>query len=124
MEFITGDIKRLYRKFLIASMASAMVMSIYSFVDTIAVGQSEGPVGAAAMAVITPLYGVLVFLGILCGVGGSVLYGNARGERKAEKANALFTAATGLMLFLTVLVWIGFALFHQQIFTFLALMLR
>lgn len=118
MEFITGDIKRLYRKFLIASMASAMVMSIYSFVDTIAVGQSEGPVGAAAMAVITPLYGVLIFLGILCGVGGSVLYGNARGERKVEKANALFTAATGLMLFLTVLVWIGFALFHQQIFTF------
>ncbi len=75
MDFITGNIKQLYRKFLIASMASAMVMSIYSFVDTIAVGQSEGPAGAAAMAVITPLYGVLIFLGILCGVGASVLYG-------------------------------------------------
>ncbi len=91
MDFITGDIKQLYRKFLNASMASAMVMSIYSFVDTIAVGQSEGPVGAAAMAVITPLYGVLIFLGILCGVGGSVLYGNARGEGKEEKANALLS---------------------------------
>ncbi len=118
MDFITGDIKQPYRKFLTASMASAMVMSIYSFVDTIAVGQSEGPAGAAAMAVITPLYGVLIFLGILCGVGGSVLYGNARGEGKEEKANALFTAATGLMLFLILLVWIIFALFHQQIFTF------
>ena len=118
MDFITGDIKQLYRKFLTASMASAMVMSIYSFVDTIAVGQSEGPAGAASMAVITPLYGVLIFLGILCGVGGSVLYGNARGEGKEEKANALFTAATGLMLFLILLVWIIFALFHQQIFTF------
>ena len=118
MDFITGDIKQLYRKFLTASMASAMVMSIYSFVDTIAVGQSEGPAGAAAMAVITPLYGVLIFLGILCGVGGSVLYGNARGEGKEEKANALFTAATGLMLFLILLVWIIFALLHQQIFTF------
>lgn len=118
MDFITGDIKHLYRKFLTASMASAMVMSIYSFVDTIAVGQSEGPAGAAAMAVITPLYGVLIFLGILCGVGGSVLYGNARGEGKEEKANALFTAATGLMLFLILLVWIIFALFHQQIFIF------
>lgn len=118
MDFITGDIKQLYRKFLTASMASAMVMSIYSFIDTIAVGQSEGPAGVAAMAVITPLYGVLIFLGILCGVGGSVLYGNARGEGKEEKANALFTAATGLMLFLILLVWIIFALFHQQIFTF------
>ncbi|MBO5141292.1 MAG: multidrug transporter MatE [Peptococcaceae bacterium] len=118
MDFITGDIKQLYRKFLTASMASAMVMSIYSFVDTIAVGQSEGPAGAAAMAVITPLYGVLIFLGILCGVGGSVLYGNARGEGKEEKANALFTAAAGLMLFLILLVWIVFTLFYQQIFTF------
>lgn len=101
-----------------ASLASAAVMSVYSFVDTIAVGQSEGPVGAAAMAVITPLYGVLVFLGILCGVGGSVLYGNARGEGKTEKANALFTAATGLMAALTILVWIGFAVFHEPVFTF------
>lgn len=108
----------MYRKFLVASLASAAVMSVYSFVDTIAVGQSEGPVGAAAMAVITPLYGVLVFLGILCGVGGSVLYGNARGEGKTEKANALFTAATGLMAALTILVWIGFAVFHEPVFTF------
>ena len=43
-------------------MGSAIVMSIYSFVDTIAVGQSEGPNGTAAMAVIAPLYGATVFL--------------------------------------------------------------
>ena len=99
-------------------MASAMVMSIYSFVDTIAVGQSVGPIGAAAMAVITPLYGVLIFLAILCGVGGSVLYGNARGEGNDEKANALFTAATGLMIGLILFVWVLFALFHEPIFAF------
>lgn len=118
MDFITSDIKKLYRQYLVASLASAVVMSIYSFVDTIAVGQSEGPMGAAAMAVITPLYGVLVFLGILCGVGGSVLYGNAKGQGKEEKANALFTAAAGLMAVLIVLVWAAFALFHEPIFTF------
>ena len=118
MDFITSNIKQLYRKFLAASMASAIVMSIYSFVDTIAVGQSEGPAGTAAMAVISPVYGITVFLGILCGIGGSVLYGNARGEGKKEKANALFTAATGLMLLLIVLVWIMFALFHNPILTF------
>ena len=91
MVFITSDIKKLYGKYLIVSLASAVVMSIYSFVDSIAVGQSVGSIGAASMAVITPLYGVLIFLAILCGVGGSVLYGNARGEGNTEKANALFT---------------------------------
>ena len=85
MDFITGNIKQLYRKFLFASMASAMVMSIYSFVDTIAVGQSEGPVGAAAMAVITPLYGVLIFLGILCGVGGFCMEMLVAKEKKKKR---------------------------------------
>lgn len=118
MDFITDDIRQLYRRFLSASMASALVMSIYSFADTIAVGQSEGPVGAAAMAVITPLYGILIFLGILCGIGGSVLYGNARGQGLPEKANALFTASTGLMLSFIAVAWLLFACFHEQIFTF------
>ena len=68
MDFIKDDIKALYQKYLAASLASALIMSIYSFVDTIAVGQSEGAAGAAA----TPLYGVLVFLGILCGVGQAI----------------------------------------------------
>ncbi len=76
MDFVTGNIKKIYETYLMASISSAIVMSIYSFVDTIAVSQSEGPVGTAAMAVITPLYGVLVFLAILCGVGGSVMMGN------------------------------------------------
>ena len=118
MDFITSDIKKLYGKYLIASLASAVVMSIYSFVDSIAVGQSVGPIGAASMAVITPLYGVLIFLAILCGVGGSVLYGNARGEGNTEKANALFTAATALMVGLILFAWVVFALFHEPIFTF------
>lgn len=118
MDFIKSDIKKLYGKYLLASLASAIATSIYCFVDTIAVGQSEGPLGAAAMAVITPLYGILAFLGILCGVGGSVLYGNARGEGKDEKANALFTAATGLMAVILVLAWVIFAVFREQIFTF------
>ena len=93
MNFLTDNPRKLYTQFLLPSLGSALVMSIYSFVDTIAVGQSEGELGSAAMAVISPLYGVLVFLAILCGVGGSVLMSNARGEGNTEKGNACYTAA-------------------------------
>jgi Na+-driven multidrug efflux pump len=62
MELLKSNIKSIYFKYLFASMGSAIVMSIYNFVDTIAVGQSEGPNGTAAMAVIAPLYGATVFL--------------------------------------------------------------
>ena len=37
MDFINDDVKTLYRKLLIPSLTGALVMSIYSFVDTIAV---------------------------------------------------------------------------------------
>lgn len=50
MDYLTSSTKALYRKYLIASLGSALVITIYSFVDTIAVGQSEGPAGTAAMA--------------------------------------------------------------------------
>lgn len=118
MNFLTDNIKSLYGKFLLASMASALVMSIYSFVDTIAVGQSEGPIGAAAMAVINPIYEIIVFLGILCGVGGSVLMSIAKGEGSEEKGNAYFSASILLMAFLTAILWSAFALFSEEIFTF------
>lgn len=118
MNFLLDDVRKLYKKFLLASMGSAMVMSVYSFVDTIAIGQSEGTAGAAAFAVITPLYGVLVFLAILCGIGGSVLMSNAKGEGNEEKGNACFTVSILVMLGLTIAFWISLSLFHEQIFTF------
>ncbi len=78
-------------------MASAIVMSVYSFVDAIAVGQSEGAAGTAAMAVIAPVYGVTVFLALLCGIGGSVMMSMARGEGKEEKGNACFTVSSSYL---------------------------
>ena len=116
MDFLTGNIKKLYWKYLMASVMGAVVMSIYSFVDMIAIGQSEGPVGTAAMAVITPFYGIMVFLAIMCGVGGAVLMGNAKGEGNEEKGNACFTVALLLMGIITVAVWLIFIFFHKNIF--------
>ncbi len=118
MDFITSNIKQLYRKYLVASMTSAMAMSIYSIVDAVAVGQSEGPIGTAAMAVINPLFGVLMFLSVLCGIGGSVMMNNSKGEGNDEKGNAYFTASLVLVGGLTLIVWLTFIFFHNTILTF------
>lgn len=118
MDFLTDDTKSLYRKFLVSSLGSALAMSIYSFVDTIAVGQSEGDLGSAAMAIISPLYGTLVFLAIVFGIGGAVLMSNAKGEGNEEKGNALYTAAMIAMGVVIAVVWLLFVLFHRKIFTF------
>lgn len=117
MDFIRDDIRTLYFKFLLPSMASAIVMSIYSFVDAIAVGQSEGASGTAAMAVIAPVYGVIVFLSLLCGIGGSVMMSMAKGEGNEEKGNACFTVSVLCMSILTGIAWAIFLLFREPIFT-------
>ena len=116
MNILKDDIKKLYSKYLVASMGGALAMSIYSFVDTIAVGQSAGPNGAAAIAVINPLYGILLFLAILCGIGGSVLMSKAKGEGDEVKGNAYFTASVIVMAFFNVLFWLLFALFADDIY--------
>ena len=118
MNFLTDDIRSLYRKMLIPSLAGAVVMSIYSFVDTIAVGQSEGAAGAAAMAVIAPVYGLMVFLGLLCGIGGSVLMSVARGEGNHEKGEACFTGSVILICILTGIAWIVLNAFREPVFYF------
>ena len=118
MDYLTSSTKTLYRKYLTASLGSALVITIYSFVDTIAVGQSEGPAGTAAMAVITPIFGILVFFGILFGIGGSVLMNNAKGEGNEEKGNAYFTTALILVVGFTVVTWMLFARFSKPILFF------
>ncbi len=118
MDFLKEDVRKLYIKFLSASVFSALVVSIYAFVDTIAIGQSEGPLGTAAISVITPLYGLYAFFSLLCGIGGAVQMSKAKGEGREEKGNAYFTSALLLMAGLTVLIWILMMFFHRPIFAF------
>ena len=117
MDLINGDIRAIYRKYLISSLTGAVVLSVYSFVDTIAVGQSEGAAGAASMAVINPLFGIIVFFAILCAVGGSVLFSNRMGQGKTEEARGYFTAAVLLMTAVTAVLWSVFLLFPRPILT-------
>lgn len=118
MNFLTHDIKKLYTKYLLASIGSATVMSIYSFVDAIAVGQAVGPMGTAAIAVLNPFFSIMVFLGILFGIGGAVLMGNAKGEGLEKRGNEYFTAALVMMCIIVAIGWILSFLFKEQIFRF------
>ena len=75
MDLLKDKIGSLYLKFLAPSLFSALVTTIYSFVDTIAIGKGVGTDGTAACAVIYPIMGVASLFGFLCGIGGSVRFG-------------------------------------------------
>ena len=48
------------------------------------VGQYHGPEGTAALAVAAPVWNIIYSLGLLMGIGGSVIFGTKRGESEKK----------------------------------------
>ncbi len=97
---------KLYLKYLIPSLLGALATSVYSIVDTIAVGQYAGPDGSAAIAIINPLFAIFCFLGLLFGIGASVLMSNAKGEGSKENADRIFSSSIILIAISSLAIWI------------------
>lgn len=116
MDLIKDDLGKVFRKYLFSSMGSAVVMSIYLFVDAVIVGQAAGPAGAATMAVMNPAYGILIFLSLVCGIGGSVLMSASWGEGDREEGNRFFTCGVILMGLVTAAIWLVLLVFHEPLF--------
>lgn len=107
MDLLRGNIKQTYFRYLGAAFGSAMLAAVYSLVDMAMVGQYQGPDGAAALAVVAPVWNILYSLGMLTGMGGSVLYSAYRGQGRVQEANRVFTVALGTTVVIACLVWVG-----------------
>lgn len=105
MDLLTGNIRTIYLRYLSAAFGSAMISSIYGLVDTAMVGQYQGPDGAAALAIFAPIWNIIYSLGLLAGIGGSILFAAARGSRNDGTENRFFTAAVLLCAGLSALCW-------------------
>ena len=116
MDFLTGKIRPMYLKYLSAAFGSALISSIYGVVDMAMVGQYQGPDGTAALAVVAPIWNIIYSLGLLMGIGGSVLYSTLRGEseKNQKQSNEYFTAAFLGVTVLSALSWIGVAFFDRE----------
>jgi Na+-driven multidrug efflux pump len=110
MDLLKDNIRKLYFQYLIPSLSSAMVVSIYVMTDAIVIGKGLGPEALSALNLITPLICLLVALGILFGVGGSVHMNIQRGLGNKKKANQFFTISFIGLLITTLILWILFIL--------------
>lgn len=108
MDLLKDNLKKLYLRFLIPSLGSAMVMSIYTLTDAIVIGKGVGADALAALSITTPLLCILMSTGILFGVGGSVQLNVCRGSGENEKANRFFTLSLAALGVVTLLLWLGY----------------
>ncbi|MCM1131797.1 MAG: MATE family efflux transporter [Anaeroplasma bactoclasticum] len=109
---------KLFSKYLLASFGSAIVMSIYSLVDALCVGQYEGEVGGAALAVVMPLWTIIFSCGLLFGIGGATLMVERRGRNEMEEGNVYYTLAFIGAICITGILWILINCFENPLLRF------
>ncbi len=108
MDLLKDRIKPIYFRYLLAAFGSAFISSVYSVVDAAMVGRYQGPDGTAALAVVAPFWNIIYSLGLMAGIGGSVLYGamKGKGEKADRDPNESFTSAILLTVLLGIVAWL------------------
>ena len=120
MDLLTGKIRTIYFKYLAAAFGSALITSIYPTADMAMVGRYQGPDGTAALAVVAPVWNIIYSLGLLMGIGGSVIFSimKGQGNDKSQRENEYFSAALLGSVFLSAIAWITVIFFDSGLLTF------
>lgn len=96
LRLLEDPVGQVFKGYLIPSVSATLVTSIYILADTMMIGRGIGPSGIAALNILLPLYSTFYGFGMMCGVGGSVLFGFCRGKGNDKEACGYFT--TGLFM--------------------------
>lgn len=120
MDLLNGKIRPIYFRYLSAAFGSAMITSVYSIVDMAMVGQYHGPDGTAALALVQPIWNIIYSLGLLMGIGGSVIFSTIRGQAQQndQRENEYFSTALIGAIVLSVIAWIAIWCFETPILMF------
>ena len=118
MDLLKSRVGPMYFKYLAAASGSALVASIFGMVDAMMVGKYHGPSGNAALAIFAPLWSLIFSLGLLAGIGGSVIFANKRGSGDEKEAQEYFALSVlyGAALSILAMLIIGF--FNEPLFRF------
>ena len=99
MDLLKGNVRQIYFRYLGAAFGSALISSIYGLVDSAMVGQ----------------YHIIYSLGLLTGIGGSVLLSAARGAGRQKEGDEYFTAALAGTVFFAAVSWLAIAFFDAPL---------
>ncbi|WP_122638774.1 MULTISPECIES: MATE family efflux transporter [unclassified Romboutsia] len=90
LDLLKGNEKRVFYHYLIPSICSTLVTSIYILVDTLIIGQGVGADGILALNIFLPFYSIYMGIGLLFGIGSGILMSVEDGIGNTEKSNEYF----------------------------------
>lgn len=115
IDFGKEDIPKLFRRIFIPTLLGMLATAMIVVIDGIFVGRGIGSNGLAAVNIAAPLFMIFAGLGLMFGIGASVVVSIHLSKGNTKAANINFTqsivVAVAFMTFLTVLLLI----FNQQL---------
>ena len=121
IHILEDPVRKVFFSYLIPSVSATFVTSIYILADTVMIGHGIGAVGIAALNILLPLYNTFFGVGMMCGVGGSVLFGVRKGQGNLREAREYFTMGLLMMLFISILASLAGNLFFRPLLSFLGM---
>ena len=118
MDMLKDNVRRLFFSCLAATVGSALIDSVFSILDAVMIGRYHGPSGSAVLSVFGPVWAAAYSIGLMSAVGGSALYGNARGRDDQESAREYFTLTLVFGGVFCVLVLPAMGLFRTPMLRF------
>lgn len=91
-------VNRLFWRYTIPAVAGMLVNGLYSTIDGIFIGQVVGAQGLAAMNLCWPVFGIIIGIGMMIGMGSSAHSAIARGQGDLPRAKAILGNGILLML--------------------------
>ena len=119
IDLLHDPVRKVFINYLIPSVSATMVTSIYILADTMMIGRGVGANGLAALNILLPMYSTFYGFGMMCGIGGSVLFGFSRGKGEEKEARGYFTTALILAAILAVLSVVLCNVFFEPLLDFL-----
>ncbi len=103
IDFENGRVKSLFYKILFPTLLGTISMSAVTAIDGIFIGHGVGADGVAAVNIIVPIYQIVSCIGLMIGVGCSVVASINMAKQKLKIARLHIAQALGLMSLLSAL---------------------
>lgn len=115
LDFGNGKIGELFRALFFPTLVGMFFTAALTVIDGIFVGHGVGADGLAAVNIVSPIYLVSTGIGLMFGIGASVIAGIRLSEGKQKAARIIMTQAFLVGLLLMAIICIGCIVFDRQV---------
>ena len=119
LNLLKDDEKKVFYHYLIPSICSTLVTSIYILVDTLIIGQGVGAEGISALNIFLPFFTVYNGIGLMFGLGGGILISMEDGMGNKEESDKYFISSLVAVVIIGLIFTIFTNMFLEKITYFL-----